>query len=207
MQRLHLEILCRLRTVTLLWGDRMDKDALPELPCLVKRAANGDEEAFAAVMRRMTPMIKAQIHRFQHIGADEDDLAQECLVGLLTAVRHYRDDVGAAFTTFACTCIHNRLVSMARRYGAKLQRERPLESDSQVPDTNSSNPENRLLEQEGFSQLQAQLQQRLTPLEHAVLLARLSDQTYEQIATRLGVSKKTVDNAVQRLRRKFSAET
>lgn len=185
----------------------MDKDAMPDLSCLVKQAANGDEEAFAAVMRRMTPLIKAQIHRFEHIGADEEDLAQECLVGLLAAVRHYRDDAGAAFTTYACTCIHNRLVSMARRYGAQLQREQPLESDLQVPDTDSSDPENRLLEQEGFSQLQTQLQQRLTPLEHAVLLARLSDQTYEQIATRLGVSKKAVDNAVQRLRRKLSTDS
>ena len=175
-----------------------------ELTMLVRQAANGDEEAFAAVMRRMTPLIRTQIHRFEHSGADEEDLRQECLVGLLAAIRHYREDAGATFTTYASTCMRNRLVSMARRYGTLTQREQPLDADTDVPDTDGNDPESRLLEQEGLSRLQEQLQQRLTPLEYEVLLARLEDQTYEQIAAHLGVSKKTVDNAVQRLRRKFS---
>ena len=60
-------------------------------------------------------------------------------------------------------------------------------------------------EREALRLLQQQLRRRLTDLEYQVLLARLSDRSYEQIAAQLGVSKKAVDNAVQRLRRKMTA--
>ncbi len=173
------------------------------LTSLVQSAAAGDEDAFATVMRRMTPLIRAQVHQFQHNGMDEDDLRQECLVGLLSAVRHFRPNAGTLFTTYATTCIHNRLISLARRNGQRVQREEPLEDDSAVPDTEARSPEARLLEQEELTQLQQQLAQRLTPIEYQVLMARLSDRTYEQIAAQLGITKKAVDNAVQRLRRKL----
>ncbi|MBE6779035.1 MAG: sigma-70 family RNA polymerase sigma factor [Ruminococcaceae bacterium] len=182
----------------------MAVDAQETLTSLVRRAADGDEEAFAAVMRQTMPLLRAQVRQFETSGIDEDDLQQESLLGLLAAVRHYRPDAGASFATYATTCIRNRLVSLIRRSGDRMRRELPLEDDASLPDTDGQNPEDRVLQQEGFNQLQQQLSQRLTPLEHQVLLARLSDRTYEQIAAQLCISKKAVDNAVQRLRRKLT---
>ncbi len=172
----------------------------------IEQAARGDEEAFAAVADRMAPIIRSAVQSFESLGLDADDLEQEASLGLLAAVRTYRPDGGAAFTTYATTCIRNRLTSVARRHGARIRTEQPFEGDSDLPVDTDSDPARRMLEQEALTRLQEQLRQRLTDLEYRVLLARLTDLSYEEIAARLGVSKKAVDNAVQRLRRKMTAE-
>lgn len=172
----------------------------------IEKAARGDEEAFATVARRMAPIIRSTVHSFETFGLDIDDLEQEASLALLAAVRSYRPDGGAAFTTYATTCVRNRLTSVARRHGTRIRTEQPLDDDSDLPADAHSDPVRRMLDQEDLTRLQEQLRQRLTDLEYRVLLARLSDLSYDEIATRLGVSKKTVDNAVQRLRRKMTAE-
>ena len=169
-------------------------------------AANGDELAYAAVAHRMAPIIRSIVQGFDALGLDTDDLEQEASLGLLAAVRSYRPDGGATFTTYATTCIRNRLTSVARRHGARIRTEQPFEEEGDLPANADSDPARRMLEQEDLARLQEQLRQRLTELEYRVLLARLSDLTYDEIASRLGVSKKAVDNAVQRLRRKMTAE-
>ncbi len=168
-------------------------------------AAQGDENAYAVIAQRMAPLIARCIHPFAAQGLDPDDLAQEASLGLLAAVRAFRPDGGASFTTFATTCIRNRLTSVARR-GTKIRIEEPLSEDDAPAQDPAGDPAAQLLERESFSHLQEQLRRRLTDLEYRVLLARLSDLSYDEIATHLGVSKKTVDNAVQRLRRKMTAE-
>ncbi len=166
----------------------------------VARAAAGDEVAFAAITQQMMPLIQAQISRFPSSEAERQDLEQECLVALLSAVRSFRADGGALFTTYATACIHNRLVSLFRR--SDREHWEQLDGQLEVPDVRASDPADHVLAED----LRTHLRQRLTPLEYAVLLERLEDRSYEETAARLGVSKKTVDNAVQRLRRKFSAE-
>ncbi len=162
-------------------------------------AARGDDEAYAAIAARMAPVIRHCVQSFSSCGLDTEDLEQEASLALLAAVRAFRPDGGASFTTFATTCIRNRLTSVARRSGGRA--EEPLaEEDALDAD---SDPARRMLDREAVSHLQSQLRERLTSLEYRVLLARLSDLSYDAIAAQLGVSKKTVDNAVQRLRRKM----
>ena len=175
----------------------MDDHSLP-----IAQAAAGDQEAFAVIMRRMTPLIHAQIAACRTDGTESEDLAQEALMGLLAAVRSYRPDGGAAFTTYATTCIRNRLLSAARR---STTPEVPLDEAMDPIDPNGD-PALRLQEQDTLDSLLARLRQRLTPLEYSVLLLRLSQCSYDEIAQRLAVSKKAVDNAVQRLRRKLSQQ-
>ena len=158
----------------------MDNQTLP-----IRQAANGDQEAFGRIVRRMEPLIHAQIHSLRCDGTEDEDMAQEALMGLLAAVRTYRPDGGAAFTTYATTCIRNRLLSVLRRIGPQAE------------------PLPQIQEQEETERLLDGLQQRLTPMGYQVLLLRLSNGSYEEIARRLGVTKKAVDNAVQRIRRKF----
>lgn len=170
----------------------------------IKAAAEGDEEAFGVVLHRMMPLIQTQIRLFSDTGVDGDDLYQECLVALLAAIRRYQPDGGASFTTFATVCMRNRLISAARRHGAVSQREFPLDSEMDVPSSDDIDPVYSLLLQEDTLRLRDSLQQHLTPLEYGVLLARLGELSYHEIAEKLGVSTKAVDNAVQRLRRKLS---
>ena len=184
---------------------RLDKDTNAGTPLPVEAAAAGDEEAFAVIVHRMMPMIRAQLHSFTPAEADREDLLQESLLGLLSAVRSYRPDGGASFQTYAFTCIRHRLISLLRRSGVRSQVEQPLEEDTQATtDADDADPASRIVAQEAADGLHRQLQQRLTPLEYEVLLARLDGRSYEEIAAGLGVSKKAVDNAVQRLRRKMS---
>lgn len=180
---------------------RLDTHPLSEQ--LVKRAAAGDQEAFACLTRRMMPLLRSQISQLIDAGTDEDDLYQEALLALLAAVRSYRSNGGASFTTYATTCVRHRLVSAIRRSAPRTQRELPFDEKTSAADDHID-PADLLQQQEDALHLQKQLRQRLTPLEYRVLLARLQGCSYQEIAADLAVGKKAVDNAVQRLRRKMS---
>ncbi len=181
----------------------MDNLSAPAADLPIAQAAAGDEQAFACVMHRMAPLIRSQIQRFDFLPIGGDDLMQECMLGLLAAVRSYRPDGGAAFTTYATTCIRNRLVSLARRQDLHAQETLPYE-DSEIADLTDSDPASRVMMQDDADRLQRELHTQLTAMEYEVLMARLSDCSYREIADRLGVSIKAVDNAVQRLRHKLS---
>lgn len=168
------------------------------------QAAAGDEAAFAVIMQRMMPLIRSLIRQYSRSAAIErDDLAQESLVGLLAAVRTWQQHSDARFTTYAYVCIRNRLVSLYRRCGGQLQREQPLEDETEVPDAARLDPACLVQERENAAQLWRAFRERLTPLEQQVLLCRLGGCSYAQTARQLGIDRKAVDNAVQRLRRKL----
>lgn len=166
-------------------------------------AAAGNEEAFVYIMQRMAPLIHTQVRSFRCAGIEDEDLAQEALLGLLAAVRSFRPEGGALFTTYATTCIRHRLTSVVRQTGSRVLREQPLEEEAELADT-AGDPILRIQAQEEATTLLLRLRERLTPLEYKVLLLRLSDCSYEEAAARLQISKKAVDNAVQRLRRKLT---
>lgn len=176
----------------------MENRSLP-----IREAAAGDQQAFARIVRRMEPLIHSQVRQFRDAGIEEDDLAQEALLGLLAAVKGYRPTTGAAFTTYATVCIRHRLISVARHQGPRHTFEMPMEEDLDLTDT-TADPALRIQEREALEGLLGRLQQRLTPMEYQVLMLRLGDASYDTIATRLGITKKAVDNAVQRLRRKMA---
>ena len=175
----------------------MDNHTLP-----IAQAAAGDQEAFALLVHRMMPLILDQVRRLGAVGLEDEDLAQEALMGLLAAVRTYRPDGGAAFTTYATTCIRNRLLTAVQRHNPWAGREQSLEDSDTLPDA-VADPTQRLQEQEELESLLARLRTRLTDREYRVLLLRLSDCSYAEIAARLGITVKAVDNAIQRIRRKM----
>lgn len=171
---------------------------------LLQRAAGGDSDAFDLLTRRMMPLIRVQVHRHRGAGMEEEDLLQEALMGLLSAVKRFDPSAGAQFTTFATTCIRHRLTSAIRRSIPKTRIEQPLDEETAHANL-QMDPALRLQEQEDAALLQKRLQERLTPLEYRVLLARLQGCSYREIAAKLHIGTKTVDNAVQRLRKKFSS--
>ena len=137
----------------------MDNRPLP-----IARAADGDQEAFGLIVRRMEPLIHSQIHSLRCEGVEDEDLAQEALMGLLAAVRTYRPEGGAAFTTYATACIRHRLLSVARRWAPRANREQPLEDSPELTDT-AADPALLLQEQEALEDLLIRLRTRLTPME------------------------------------------
>ena len=176
----------------------MNNQTLP-----IAQAAAGDQEAFALLVHRMMPLIHDQIRRIGCEGLEDEDLAQEALMGLLAAVRTYHPDGGATFTTYATACVRHRLLSVARHHGPRVGREQPLEDSDDLPDT-VIDPTLQVQEREALDGMLVQLQSRLTSLEYRVLLLRLGDCSYAEIAARLGTTVKAVDNAIQRIRRKMA---
>lgn len=167
------------------------------------------EDAFAQLVINYMPMILNLVARFRKALVDSEDLAQEGLLGLLSAARHYESG-STEFSAFAYVCIRRRMLSAVRK--ASRQKDRPLsdilweEELENFPSEkeDGSDPAHLLLRREEEEQLLSQLRETLTDLEYHVLILYLAAYTYEELARKLGVSTKTVDNALQRVRKKMT---
>ena len=132
------------------------------------------------------------------------------LLGLLSAVGTYRPDGTASFATYASVCVRHRIISAVKRAGS-LRNVPPsaMESwddgDFEGLPNGQADPERMLLEREEAARMRERLKAVLTELEYQVLMLYLSAYSYEEIAARLHVGAKTVDNALQRVRRKLDA--
>lgn len=170
---------------------------------LVTLARAGNDEAFALLVSRFSGML----HRLSvKLGgsSEEEDLAQEGLLGLLSAVQTYRSGGSASFGTYAYTCMRNRMLSAVR----SVQGEPPvhsLEDEPAVPQTAGEDPAALLVRLEELGSLRAHLRSVLTELEYQVLMRYLGSYSYEEIAADLSIGRKSVDNALTRLRRKLAA--
>ena len=131
--------------------------------------------------------------------ADEEDLYQEGLVGLLKAVRTY-DGVSSAFATYASSCICHSVISAARRLRKQNGDVVPLDDTELV---SGSSPESDLLDRESISLLYERVFSQLSGYERSVFELYLSDRSYADIARVMGKTEKSIANAICRIRRKL----
>lgn len=191
-------------------GDRSDLTALSDEQ-LVRLAGKGTEEVFGVLVSRCAPMIQQQALRLRRVSMDAEDLAQEGFVGLLSAVRTYREEGGASFRTYAAVCIRNRMLSAIRQAGSDEAAASAYEDPEEEMDLSArinsgqADPAQLVVQREDVALLRRRLQETLTDLEYEVLMLFLGAYTYEEIAQRLHCTTKTVDNALQRVRRKLSS--
>ena len=170
---------------------------------LVALARDNNEEAFAALVARCSGMLKTLSAACCHGILDTDDLTQEGLFGLLSAVQTYRPSETVTFRTYAYTCMRNRMVSALRRRNG-VESESVLQEDEPSIVSSGYDPASVLVRQEEVRQLQERLKRDLTSLEYRVLMAHLSGYSYREIAEKMDLSDKSVDNALQRSRRKLT---
>ncbi|MBR6552970.1 MAG: sigma-70 family RNA polymerase sigma factor [Clostridia bacterium] len=168
---------------------------------LIARARLGDGEAFAALVDSYKRLVYWHIsHSASFISAaDEEDLYQEGLVGLLKAVRTY-DGVSSAFATYASSCICHSVISAARRLRKQNGDVVPLDDTELV---SGSSPESDLLDRESISLLYERVFSRLSGYERSVFELYLSDRSYADIARVMGKTEKSIANAICRIRRKL----
>ncbi len=167
-------------------------------------ARENHEDAFAELVSRCSGMLKSLSSKYCQGDFEADDLAQEGLLGLLAAVKTYRPSDAVLFRTYAYTCMRNRMISaLRRRHGEQAVPLKKEDEPSAVSD--GDDPAMMLVRQEEARQLQQRLQRDLTALEYRVLMAHLGGYAYREIAKQLAVSEKTVDNALQRVRRKLAS--
>ena len=169
-------------------------------------AAAGERSAEEALVLRHTRLVRMCVRPFFLAGGDSEDLIQEGMLGLLAAIREFRPDRGARFATYAQVCVRRRIISAVRSASggkhAPLNDYVSLEAPLLPAEGESGDPEELFIRREAFHALEADILNSLTGLEKQVLARYLEGGSYAEIARSVGRSPKSVDNAVQRIRRK-----
>jgi RNA polymerase sigma-H factor len=185
---------------------------------LVARAKQGQTDAYDAIIRRYRGFVRLKASSYFLLGGESDDLIQEGLLGLYKAVRDYRTDRESSFRNFAELCITRQIITAVKT--ATRNKHTPLnqyvsfsqspaaagDSDSTLdevlPGPTASDPVNQVIATEELASLVTCLSGVLSELESRVLSLYLDGYSYEVIAERLDCDTKTVDNALQRVKRK-----
>ena len=193
----------------------------PDDERLCALAASGDRPAEEALVVRYNRLVRICARPYFLAGGDSEDLIQEGMVGLLAAIREYDPEKAASFSTYAEVCIKNRLFSVikaaARDKHIPLNNSvsfgNPLFSGNGDPlafgasDGPETDPEEILLSRESFRERLEALMGQLSGFEASVLRLYLNGLAYSEIAAEVNKSPKSVDNAVQRIRRKLAQQS
>lgn len=184
---------------------------------LVLRARHGDGRATEVLVARYRGAVRARAANYFLVGADRDDLCQEGLIGLTKAIRDFDVGNGASFAAFADLCITRQMltaIKMATRLkhtplNRYVSYDRPHDGDPDrtIADTvaveEGLDPLESLLAEDGLRTLMAVVDEVLSGLEADVLRLYVDGRSYQEIADLLGRRTKSIDNALQRIKRKL----
>ena len=187
---------------------------------LVLMAQNGDEAAQEFLLDKYKSLVRAKSRAYFLIGADSEDIIQEGMIGLYKAVRDYNEEKNASFRSFAELCVNRQMITAIK--AATRQKHQPLnsyvslnkpvyeeESEQTYMDflqSDSSallNPETLLIGQENKHFLEDQMVKNLSSFETRVLVLYLQGRSYFEIAHVLDKPEKSIDNALQRVKKKL----
>lgn len=174
---------------------------------LIELCKSGDEEAYSALIARYIFTVRSRAGVYEKSGIDFEDLVQEGYIGLMNAVKNYENSFGTSFSTFAYMCIDRNILSAVRKSISKKQIPASalvfIEDDNDFQDKSAENPESVVISKENIERLKQRITEKLSNTEQKVLELYLMGYSYEKIADKLSCSKKSVDNAIQRLRKKL----
>ena len=185
---------------------------------LCRMAASGDRRAEEVLVSRYTRLVRTCARPYFLAGGDSEDLTQEGMLGLLKAVREFNEDKDASFRTFAEICIRSRLYSALRSAGREKHQvlNRSVSLDTPNFDSTSyttgthhlaqRDPEDDLIDREHTAALLSGVRKQLSEFEAKILGYYLDGLSCREIAETAGISPKSVDNAVQRIRRKTAQQ-
>jgi len=186
---------------------------------LLRLAAAGHTNAIETLLARYRYLVESKARNYFLIGADHDDVVQEGMIGLYKAIRDYRDDRASCFRSFADLCVTRQIISAVKT--ATRNKHLPLnayislyrtpgnDSDSEVrlldciADTLMPSPYDMLFERRGPMGRLESVCSALSGLEQSVLECYLQGKSYHEMAVELRRSSKTIDNALQRVKRKI----
>lgn len=164
-------------------------------------------------------LIRKKTRGYFIFGADKEDVIQEGMVGLYKAIRDYRPEKEASFISFAELCINRQIISAIK--AASRQKHIPLNTSISIdrPVTNDDedytyldflsktggNPEDEVIGKENFKILEREILKNLSKMEQEVLSYYLRGRSYTQIAVLMNKDEKSIDNALQRIKKKVAA--
>ena len=191
---------------------QFDDDALIEL------VHQGDSEVLDYLIQKYRNFVRAKARTYFLIGADKEDIVQEGMIGLYKAIRDFKGDKLSSFKAFAELCITRQIITAIKT--ATRQKHIPLnsyisldkpiyddESDRTLMDVISGakvlDPEELIINKEEFDDIEVKMADLLSDLERKVLSLYLDGQTYQEISEELNRHVKSIDNALQRVKRKL----
>ena len=192
------------------FADMADED-------IVALSQAGDGQALAYLLDKYKIFVRSTARSYCLIGADHEDIVQEGMIGLYKAIRDFKSVKLTSFRAFAELCVKRQIITAIKT--ATRQKHFPLnsyvslnkplydeESDRTLLDViegRVTNPEDLYISQEDLSSIQNQIGELLSDLEQQVLSAFLDGKSYQEIAEMLGRHVKSIDNALQRVKRKL----
>ncbi len=202
--------------------DRIKEQALYTLSDedVVKIAQSGDDNALNHIIARYRNYVYSKANTYFLVGAEKDDVAQEGMIGLYKAVKEYSSCEGSSFKHFAGICISRQILTAVK--AATRKKHIPLNSyislDKAGDDAETSealdciledgdqNPEAIVIGQENLSLIEYKINKVLSKLEMQVFIYYTEGMSYDEIASVVGKSRKCVDNALQRIKKKLLCE-
>ncbi len=185
---------------------------------LVELVHNGNSDALDYLIHKYRNFVRAKARSYFLIGADKEDIVQEGMIGLYKAVRDYKGDKLSTFKAFAELCITRQIITAIKT--ATRQKHIPLNSyislDKPIYDEESdrtlmdvltgvkvTDPEELMINREQFTSIEGKVNELLSDLERQVLALYLDGRSYQEIAEELNRHVKSIDNALQRVKRKL----
>jgi RNA polymerase sporulation-specific sigma factor len=185
---------------------------------LVQMCHEGDSAAEEYILVKYKNFVRSKARSYFLIGADHEDIVQEGMIGLYKAIRDYRPERLSSFRAFAELCVTRQIITAIKT--ATRQKHIPLnsyislnkplydeESDRTLMDVivegRVSNPEEMVINRENLGNIQSEICKVLSPLEQEVLRSYLDGRSYQEIAESLNRHVKSIDNALQRVKRKL----
>lgn len=185
---------------------------------IVQLCHNGDSLSEEYLLNKYKNFVRSKARSYFLIGADHEDIVQEGMIGLYKAIRDFKQEKLSSFRAFAELCITRQIITAIKT--ATRQKHIPLnsyvslnkplydeESDRTLLDIlmegTTSNPEDMIINQENLGNIHQKINEVLSELEQEVLAAYLDGKSYQEIAEALGRHVKSIDNALQRVKRKL----
>ena len=185
---------------------------------LVDMAKQGDKYAINKLIEKYFIMVKAKAKTYFLVGADKEDIIQEGLIGLYKAIRDYDEDKTCSFRHFADICVTRQIITAIKT--ATRQKHIPLntyislnrpmfEEESErtlydmVTTSLDNDPEGLVIDKETYKDMENRMKKTLSKFEEEVFIRYLSGQSYSDIAISLSKDAKSVDNAIQRVKKKL----
>ncbi len=181
---------------------------------LVLLAQKNNHDAEEELLAKYRPLVSKASRGYFLIGGDVEDLIQEGMIGLYKAIRSYSPSKNTSFQTFASLCIRHQIQSAVRN--ASTQKNALLSSAVPILDEEDDvhgifsiagglAPDEQLIYKQTSEQIMQELKKSLSPKEYIVLKLYLSGLSYDQIASKIGGTKKSVDNSLSRIKKKLSS--
>ncbi|MDQ0163554.1 RNA polymerase sporulation-specific sigma factor [Bacillus alveayuensis] len=185
---------------------------------IVELVHNGDSDALDYLITKYQNFVRAKARSYFLIGADREDIVQEGMIGLYKAIRDFKEDKLTSFKAFAELCITRQIITAIKT--ATRQKHIPLNSyvslDKPIYDEESDrtlldiisgakvmDPEELIINQEEFDDIELKMGEILSDLERKVLVLYLDGRSYQEISEELNRHVKSIDNALQRVKRKL----